>query len=150
MADQMTNKEESMNPSRKLTELLKMPEKNIYGYLCQVQEYFQNPPPQELIADFILQFRINVLPHPYDLARSIVIKNHHPGPLNKKPYFGKNDIPDRQRRSGSTYTGLIFESHLDRSRLPPEEQKGCRHGVAFGKECAICDPARFREMTGID
>lgn len=46
--------------------------------------------------------------------------------------------------------GLIHTSYLDHDRVSEEKLKHCPHGVLIGRVCAICDPQKFREMTGID
>jgi hypothetical protein len=38
----------------------------------------------------------------------------------------------------------------DKERVSEERLVHCPHGVPHGRVCAICDPEKFREMTGMD
>jgi hypothetical protein len=38
----------------------------------------------------------------------------------------------------------------DQERVTEDKLKHCPHGIPLIRPCAICDPKKFREMTGID
>ena len=38
----------------------------------------------------------------------------------------------------------------NQERVTEDKLKHCPHGIPFIRPCAICDPQKFREMTGID
>lgn len=41
-------------------------------------------------------------------------------------------------------------SYFDDQRVSEEKLEHCPHGVPHGRVCAICDPEKFREQTGMD
>jgi hypothetical protein len=45
---------------------------------------------------------------------------------------------------------LVRTSYLDNERVSEQKLDHCPHGVPYGRVCAICDPRKFREMTGMD
>jgi hypothetical protein len=45
---------------------------------------------------------------------------------------------------------LVRTSYFDQERVSEEKLNHCSHGVPKGRVCAICDPKKFREMTGMD
>jgi hypothetical protein len=44
----------------------------------------------------------------------------------------------------------VRTSYFDHIRVSEQELEHCPHGVSRLKTCAICDPEKFREMTGMD
>jgi hypothetical protein len=57
---------------------------------------------------------------------------------------------ERPERPAPLPSYMVRTSHLDRERVPEAKLEHCPHGVPHSKICAICDPQKFREMTGID
>lgn len=47
-------------------------------------------------------------------------------------------------------SGVVHTSHLDQERVTEDKLKHCPHGVPLIRLCAICEPKKFSEMTGID
>jgi hypothetical protein len=45
---------------------------------------------------------------------------------------------------------IVRKSYLDYVRVPEEKLDHCPHGVPRFRVCGICDPDKFREMTGMD
>jgi hypothetical protein len=45
---------------------------------------------------------------------------------------------------------LVRTSYFDQKRVSEDRLEHCPHGVPHGRVCAICEPKKFREMTGID
>lgn len=45
---------------------------------------------------------------------------------------------------------MVRKSYFDHTRVAEEKLEHCPHGVPRSRVCAICDPDKFREMTGID
>lgn len=64
--------------------------------------------------------------------------------LGTPPTFSEPEKQDRDRPK------LIRHSKNDNERVSPDKLPHCPHGVPKGKICAICDPDKFREATGVD
>ncbi len=47
-------------------------------------------------------------------------------------------------------SGVVHTSQFDQERVTEDKLKHCPHGVSLLRTCAICEPKKFREMTGID
>jgi len=45
---------------------------------------------------------------------------------------------------------IVADKTLDHERANLAEMKKSPPGVSYGQICALCEPERFREITGID
>ena len=57
---------------------------------------------------------------------------------------------DLHTEKASKPSGIVHTSYFDQERVSPEKLEHCQHGVPLLRLCAICNPKKFREMTGID
>ena len=64
-------------------------------------------------------------------------------------YLSKSRPGDRPKPS-QLEEGVERRSIFDYDRYPQDEGKKCPHGVPIAQICALCDPEKFRKMTGID
>ena len=55
--------------------------------------------------------------------------------------------PESQNRYQS---GVVRHTPIDDKRVSREKLPHCPHGVKKGNICAICEPEKFREITGED
>ena len=147
--------------------LLNTNENGVRSYLWHVQKHlgykFQS---RKLVISLLNEFQPEK-PSPEKLAEIIRDRKLVEPPKIKKAKpiseKAKKFIEDGQKISGSAgivnidetenqvkQNRIIKTSHLDHERLPREKQTQCPHGVPTGQVCALCDPRKFREMTGID
>ena len=62
----------------------------------------------------------------------------------------QRSLGERSAKPAPSPKNLIRNSPVDQERVSDDKLKHCPHGVAQGRICAICEPEKFREMTGID
>ena len=135
-----------MKPFAQLANQFHLTEERANNYLWQVQSCFGVPPAHKQIIQFLSQSGETELPLPRETALMMIESGIVSGPLKMEPGY----IPSRQRKWGTAYKNLAFESVLDHQRLTPENVSHCPHGVPAGKICAICDPEGFRDTVGVD
>lgn len=160
-----------MGPTYKIAELLKISYREAVAYCEEVRaksglgaalhyktiaqhlaQHRPESPSSQRLAEIITKNKLSSAP-----VKKSKPKKVKPSLPPKTPKLG---VPRRSRIKRRSYerpekpallpSYLVRTSHLDRERVSKEKMEHCPHGVPKGRVCAICDPNKFREMTGID
>lgn len=63
---------------------------------------------------------------------------------------GPYAVPDEHQGRDHDKPKLVRRTKSDYERVSPNNLRHCPHGVPTGKVCAICEPDKFRDVTGED
>ncbi len=161
-----------MSPTYKIAELLKISFREAVAYCEEVRLISGLGPalPYKTIAQHLAQ-NLTELPSPQRMVE-IIRENNFLKPLPKKVQPKKVKRPlitsplkrniaktrrkakrhqfERPPKPAPLPKYLVRTSHFDQERVSEQKLEHCPHGVPHGRVCAICDPKKFREMTGID
>lgn len=140
-----------MGPTYKIAELLKISPIAAAAYCEQVRKL--SGLGSKLTYKAILGFLVNNIresPSPQRMVE-IIQKDR----LSREGAWQPNETHLRHKKH--THLKLphmpkviLGPSFTSRERLPEEKLAHCPHGVPRGRICAICEPVKFREQTGID
>ena len=117
-----------------------------------VAQHLNEAPSPQRMVEFIKANKLPILP----AARAKLKKVSQLHAAS----FVKRAAPSRKRKKGKTKrygyekpvpppSYLVRTSYFDQERVSEQKLEHCPHGVPHGRVCAICDPKKFREMTGI-
>jgi hypothetical protein len=127
--------------------------KTIAQYVTQHINEAQSP---QIIAEFIQKNELSISPSPAvkpKRNKKKISQLHTQGD-------GKRKTPKRSKRKKTNRhefekpvpppSYLVRTSYFDQTRVSEQKLEHCPHGVPHGRVCAICEPKKFREMTGMD
>ena len=161
-----------MGPTYKIAELLKISFREAVAYCEEVRSASGLGPAlhYKTIAQHLEQHLPEV---PSAKSMAEIVKENKllkPSPRNTQPKKVKRQVltkPVKQnsrrvrkrgkrskfewpKRPAPLPTYLVRTSYFDQERVSEQKLEHCPHGVPHGRVCAICDPKKFREMTGMD
>ncbi len=131
----------------------KLDEWRVEDYFRRVQRCFKSQKPTyKLIAHFVVEQQITNLPSPRSLAIQMTETGVWDFTLSaESPVPIGNYAPSKKsRKSNRSKRNLIYTTQLDHERVARDKLNHCPHGVPKHQVCAICDPEKFRENTGIE
>jgi hypothetical protein len=161
-----------MGPTYKIAELLKISPIAATAYCEKVRSMsgLGSALHYKTIAQYVAQHQ-NEAPSPQRMV-DIMGKNKLPSPPLVKAKqkkvsqlhassFVKRTASSKRKKKGKTKrygyekpvpspSYLVRTSYFDQERVSEQKLEHCSHGVPHGRVCAICDPKKFREMTGMD
>ncbi len=143
-----------MGPTSKIAALLEVSLTRAASYCEEVRSIsgLGSSLPYKIIASQLEQHLPELL-SPQKMAE--ILEKVQFKPTSTRPHISKSR---KQRRSKKHDDArpipapgyLVRTSYFDRERVAEDKLGHCPHGVPHGRVCAICDPKKFREMTGID
>jgi len=151
----------------RISESLRCSEEDARKFCNEVQKAIgKSPPSYKVIADCIGSKEPNdfnvesvakaLLESGWDSSKKNKKSSKKAGKRSKTGSTVRNfrfwDLPDSSSRASTSgrEQGVESRSVFDKERFPLHKMKKCPHGVPTTRLCAICDPEKFKEMTGID
>ncbi len=136
-------------------------------YLQLVRRKFRIPPPPSVVLAYLRTLQAAELPSAGATALAIRNQYHYPLKGDKSGSlpavaFSKSRIQRAQNKlernarllqgePSLSHEGNIAPYHsVDHERVSSETLEHCPHGVPKTRVCAICDPARYKELYGVE
>ena len=118
-------------------------------------ENLHEAPSSQRLAEIIKRYGAVATP-----IKKVKIKKIKPLPPSAPRRWNISRAMKKEKRAKSRFerptkpsplpTYLVRTSYFDQERVSEQKLEHCPHGVPHGRVCAICDPKKFREMTGMD